>query len=374
MEGNFQLAKKQLFFRDLVRDLTQKKIAPLSSEVETSGEFPIKLFELLRQNRLLGLLITKELKGEGASFLDFCVALEEISKISPLAANLCIFQNLGARLIQKCGNDGQKESLAQVFEGKIIFGFALNETESLDLSAVSVNVRKEGDSYVLKGSPCHMANGDVADVKLVFGKNNQEIDAFLLDKNITGMHIAKEEGLEGSEARYGITSHFKDCRVPVQTRLGEEGNGLEIMKGFMGELSCAGAARAVGLAQGALEYSLTYAKGRVQFGSPIIQFQAIQSLLANMVTKVEAARQLVYVAASMLEMKDKKANLFSSMAKNNASDMAMAVTTDAVQIAGGYGYMRDYPLEKMMRNAKLGQITEGTNQIHQLLIAQKLAI
>jgi alkylation response protein AidB-like acyl-CoA dehydrogenase len=373
MEGHFQLAKKQLFFRDLIRDLTQKKIAPLSVEGETTGEFPLKLFALLGQNRLLGLLLPKEIKGEGAGFLDFCVTLEEISKVSPLAANLCLFQNLGARLIQKFGNEEQKKSLAPLVAGQIPFGFALNETESLDLSAVPVDAKQEGDSYILNGSRCYAANGDVAGAKLIFARNHQAIEAFLLDENITGIHVSREEGLKGSEARYGITFRFQACRVPVQKRLGKEGEGLKIMEEFLAELSCAGAARAVGLAQGALEYSLAYAKSRVQFGSPILRFQAIQSLLANMATKVEAARQLVYVTASMVEMKDKKAGLFASMAKNNASDTAMAVTTDAVQIAGGYGYMRDYPLEKMMRNAKLAQITEGTNQIHQLLIVQKLA-
>lgn len=328
--------------------------------------------EVLQQNRMLGLLIPKELGGEGANFLDFCVALEEISKVSPLAAILCMFQNLGARLIKKAGSEEQKESLTPLIEGKILFGFGLNEAESLDLSAVPVNAQKENDFYVLNGSPCYIANGDIADLKLVFCKNNQAIDAFLLDHSIAGIHTVKEEGLTGSEARYGVTASFRDCQVSTRNRLGKEGDGLKILEEFLGEMSCAGAARAVGLAQGALEYSIAYAKGRVQFGSPIIQFQAIQSLLANMATKVEAARQLVYVTASLLEMNDKKANLFASMAKNNASDMAIAVSTDAVQIAGGYGYMRDYPLEKMMRNAKLAQIAEGTNQIHQLLIAKQL--
>lgn len=374
MEVNFQLTRKQLFFQEMVRNLAQKKIVPLISEGERSGEFPVGLMQVLQQNRLLGLLIPKELKGEGANLLDFCVTLEEMSKVSPLAAILCIFQNLGARLIHKTGNEEQKAFMGPLIEGKMIFGFGLNEADGLELSAVPVKARKENDDYILDGSSYYIGNGDRADLKLVFCKNNQFIDAFLLDKDTPGIYVEREEGLTGSEARYGVTTRFKNCRVPAQKRLGREGDGVKVMEGFLAEMSCAGAAKAVGLAQGALEYAITYAKSRVQFGSPIIKFQAIQSLLANMATKVEAARQLVYVSASMLEMNDKRANLFASMSKNNASDMAFQVTTDAVQIAGGYGYMRDYPLEKMMRNAKLAQITEGTNQVHQLLIAKKLAI
>jgi alkylation response protein AidB-like acyl-CoA dehydrogenase len=372
MEASYQLTKKQILFREMVKNLVQKRIAPRVAEVDQSAEFPGELNKILAQNRLLALVLPKEHGGEGAGFLDFCLVLEEMGKVCPASALICMLQNMGCRLILKNGNQGQKSYLPRMAGGQLIFGFALNEAASLDLADVPVEAVKRGQEYVLNGGPFFMANGDVADMITVFFRMGGAVSGLLLEKGTTAYSVTKTEGLTGSEARYGCKAVFKDCRIPLENLLGQEGEGLKVLTDFAGEMGCSNAARAVGLAQGSLDYAITYAKNRVQFGRPIIQFQAMQSLLAGMTTKVEAARQLLYKAASLLDQANKEAIRFAAMAKYFASEAAMSVSLDGVQIAGGYGYMKDYPLEKIMRNAKLTQITEGTNQLQQLIIAKYL--
>ncbi len=301
-------------------------------------------------------------------------AMDDHGEKSPISAAICTFQNMGARLFVKAGTQPQRSYLPRMAKGETLFGFALNEAESLNLVDVPLVGTTEGQTYILNGAHCFIANGDVADIVTVFLRVGGAVSAVLVKKGTPGFSVARTEGLTGSEARYSCKAVFQDCRVPLENLLGQEGEGLRIMGDFVGEMSCATAARAVGLAHGALEFAIEYAKNRVQFGSPIIQFQAIQSLLAGMVTKVEAARHLLYRAASMFDQGGKDVNKFSAMAKYFASEAAMSVTTDAVQIAGGYGYIKDYPLEKMMRNAKLTQISEGTNQIQQLIIAKATTV
>ena len=372
MEVQYQLTKKQTLFQAMVKDLVQKKIAPRAGEVDGTASFPHELTEILGQNRLLSLLVPKEQGGEGAGFMDFCIVIEEISKVCPTSAVICAFQNMGSRFILKNGKESHKSYLPRMANGQIIFGYALNEAAALDLAAVSVTAIKEGRTYVLNGAPCFIANGDVANILPIFVLTNGAISGLLVEKGTSDFSVVKIEGLTGSEARYGCQAIFKDCHVPIESLLGQEGDGLRIMVDFMGEIGCSAAARAVGVAQGVLDYAIQYAKDRVQFGRSIFQFQAIQSLLAGMATRVEAARHLLYKAASMYDQGSKDAYRFAAMAKYFASEAAMSVSTDGVQIAGGYGYMKDYPLEKMMRNAKLTQIAEGPNQIQQLIIAKSL--
>jgi len=372
MEGSYQLTKKQTLFRDVVKNLVQKRIAPRAAEVDGTASFPHEASGILGQNRLLSLLVPKEQGGEGAGFMDFCIALEEISRVCPTSAVLCAFQNLGARFILKNGKESHQSYLAGMAKGQIIFGFALNEAAALDLAAVPVAAVKEGPTYVLNGAPCFVANGDAAGILAIFVRTQGTMSGLLLEKGTALFPVVKIEGLTGSEARYGCQAVFQDCRVPGESLLGQEGDGPRILSEFMGEIGCAAAARAVGVGQGALENAVRYAKDRAQFGRPIFQFQAIQSLLAGMATRVEAARHLLYKAASLFDQASKDAFRFAAMAKYFATDAALAVSSDGVQIAGGYGYMKDYPFEKMMRNAKLTQIAEGTNQLQQLIIAKYL--
>lgn len=372
MEVQYQLTKRQTFFREMVRDLVQKKIAPRAAEVNGAAEFPHEVSEILGQNRLLSLVVPKEHGGEGAGVMDFCLAIEEISKVCPTSAVICAFQNMGSRLILRNGRESQRGYLPRMANGQIIFGFALNEAAALDLTAVPVTAIREDRNYVLNGSPCFIANGDVANIFALFVRTNGTISGLLMEKGTPNFSVVKTEGLTGSEARYGCQAVFKDCPVPIENLLGKEGDAPRIMADFMGEIGCSTAARAVGLAQGVLDYAIQYAKDRVQFGRPIIQFQAIQSLLAGMATRVEAARHLLYKAASMFDQGSRDAYRFAAMAKYFASEAAMSVSTDGIQITGAYGYMKDFPLEKMMRNAKLTQIAEGPNQIQQLIIAKNL--
>jgi butyryl-CoA dehydrogenase len=372
MEITYQLTKRQTLFREMVKNLAQKRIAPRTAEVDGAASFPHEVSAILAQNRLLSLLVPKEHGGEGAGFLDFCISLEEISKVCPTSAIICTFQNLGARFILKNGKESNKRYLAGMAKGEIIFGFALNEAAALDLAALPVAAVKEGQTYVLNGAPCFVANGDAAGILAIFARTDGRISAFLLEKGTARFPVVKIEGLTGSEARYGCQAVFQDCRVPGESLLGQEGDGLRVLSEFMGEIGCMAAARAVGVGQGVLDYAVRYAKDRAQFGRPIIQFQAIQSLLAGMATRVEAGRHLLYKAASLFDQGSKDACRFAAMAKYFATDAALAISADGVQIAGGYGYMKDYPFEKMMRNAKLTQIAEGTNQLQQLIIAKYL--
>jgi alkylation response protein AidB-like acyl-CoA dehydrogenase len=234
---------------------------------------------------------------------------------------------------------------------------------------------RDGKDYRLNGSGYLITNGDVANLTSVFattGSDQKAITAFIVERDSSGFSITKIEGLTGAQARYACEGLFEDCRVPRENLLGKEGEGMSIVTGMLGEIGAATAAKATGLAQSALEYSIEYAKQRIQFGHPIARIQAIQSMLANMATRIEASRCLFYKAAFLVEQGDKNAPKFGAMAKYFASEAAMSVTCDAVQILGGYGYMRDYPVERMMRNAKLTQIAEGNNQAQQLIIAASL--
>ncbi len=373
MEITYQLTKKQDFFQRNINSFVKQKISPRVVETDRDEEFPREVMDQLAGNRLLGLLVPREEAGEGAGFLDLCLALEGIAKLCPTSALMCSVQNLGARLLCKEGKAAQKERyLSDLMGGQAIFGYALPEVVSLNLTDVSLSVSKERDGFVLNGTECYVVNGDVAEMMCLFAKDEQSVYGFLAEKETQGLKVTRQEGTRGAEARSTCKAVLENCRIPADNLMGEEGAGQEIMADLINETSCFTAARALGIAQGALDYAIQYSKQREQFGRQIGKFQAIQVILADMATRVEAARHLVYKAAAVLDQSGKERYRFSSIAKCFSSKMAMEVTADAVQVGGGYGYTRDYPVEKMMRNAQLNQILDGSNHSHQLAIAKSL--
>ncbi|WP_027365158.1 acyl-CoA dehydrogenase [Desulfotruncus alcoholivorax] len=382
---SYQLSEEQEMLRQSVRRLAEDKVAPRAAEIDEKDEYPWDLKELIAGQGLLGAGIPEEYGGTGAGLPSVVLIVEEIAKVSAAASLIVAAQELGMMPILVGGSEEQKQKyLPGIADGDRIAAFALTEPNAgSDAGSVKTRAVREGDKYILSGQKCFITNGSIADVFTVFATTDPKaglkgLSAFIVEKNYPGITIGKKEhkmGIRGSETTEVI---FDNCPVPAENLMGKEGQGFKIA---MMTLDCTRpviGAQAVGIAQGALDYAVNYAKERVQFGKPIAMFQGIQFMLADMCTKVEAARQLVYKAAHMIENAGQnnipagEVSRFSSMCKLFASDVAMQVTVDAVQVLGGYGYMKEYPLERMMRDAKITQIYEGTNQIQRVVIAKNL--
>jgi len=367
MEITYQLTKKQNFFRENINTFVKQAISPGAAEIDGHSEFPRQVMDRLAGNRLLGLLVPGDEGGEGAGFLDLCLVLEGIARMCPTSALICSVQNLGARLLSKTGTTAQKERrLEDLMAGKAIFGYAMPDAASLKLTQVSLSVSKENDTFILNGPECSVVNGDVADLVCMFAAEEDAIHGFLVEDAADLLKATRPVGTAGAEARATCGANLENISIPADFLLREAGKGKDILAEFISEAACFTAARALGIAQGALDLAIEYSGQREQFGRPIGKFQAIQVLLADMAIHVEAARHLVYKTASVLDEGSNERFRFSSMAKYFATKIAMKTATDAVQVAGGYGYTRDYPLEKMMRNAQLTQIMDGSSHAHQL--------
>lgn len=371
MDAQYQLGKRQEFFRRAVKDLAQKRIAPLADRVDGSPNYPRELLDLLAQSRLLGLLVPKEQGGEAAGVLDLCVALEELSRTCAASAILCSTQNVAERLILSFGSNDQRMRLPHMALGKSLCGLSLAEPVGLKVSKLP-KLTADSGRRVVSGSVSFAANADVANVLILPVESGPGCSYCLLDRQAAGIVVTRRDGMLGGEGRYACEVTLDACAVAEQDMLGEEGQGIAVTRSVLPEVSCAAAARAVGLAQSALDHALTYARDRVQFGRPIGRFQAIQVMLADMATRTEAARGMVYRAASLVDVRSSESLRLAIMAKITASDAAMITTTDAVQVLGGYGYMRDYPVERLMRNAKLCQMAEISNDAARVLLATEL--
>jgi butyryl-CoA dehydrogenase len=370
MDITYQLTKKQDFFQKNIETFVKQKISPRVSEIDREKEFPFEVIADLAGSRLLGLLVPQGEGGEGAGFLDLCLVLEGIAKACPTSALICSVQNLGTRLLSSVGQSDQKERhLSDLMSGQAVFGYALPSV-GLDLTDVSLSFSKEGTGFVLNGSECYVVNGDAAHLICVFAKNDQLTNCFLVENQPQDLEVTRSVGTAGAEARATCKAVFTNCLISAHSLVGEEADGQKIMADLFTEASCFTAARSLGIAQGAFDYAIQYSAQREQFGRPIGKFQAIQVILAGMGAKIEATRHLVYKAAAVMDQNGRERFRFSSIAKYFASKTAREVTTDAVQVAGGYGYTKDYPLEKMMRNAQLNQVLDGSNHAHQLAIAK----
>jgi len=373
------LNDEQRMILNTVRDISLEKIKPKASEIDETGEFPWDTVRVYTDNGLLTPLLPESYGGIGAPYLLFSMILEEISKVCASSALILIAQADGMLPILMDGSEELKNRfLPGLAEGKLSAFAATEPGAGSDILAMrSRAVRKDG-SYVLNGQKCFITNGSIADVVSVYAytdpdKKAKGVSAFVVEKGTQGLVYGKNENKMGMRGSINSELFFEDLNVPEANRIGQEGGGFRNMMAALDSSRVFAASQAVGVAQGAIDEAVRYATERVQFGQTLSQIQAIQFMVADMVANTEAARLLTYQAAAYLDREERKMiPRFCAMAKFVASDTAMKVTTDAVQVMGGYGYMKDYPVERMMRDAKLIQIYTGTNQIMRLVAAREI--
>jgi len=364
---------------EAIRELAQERVAPRAAEIDRTGEFPWDMKELLAQQDILAMPFPVEYGGIGASELAIVMAIEELSRCCATTGLLLAVQQLGSTPILLAGTDEQKRKyFPKLASGEWLAAYGLTESDSgSDAAAMRTMAVRKGDKYILNGSKRFITNGGLAQVNSVMAitdptQGTRGISAFIVERDYPGFSVGRIEdkmGIKGSQTAELI---FTDCEVPAENLLGREGDGFKIAMGTLDRTRPGIGAQALGIAQGALDLAVAYAKQRIQFNKPIADNQGIQFMLADMATKVEASRLLIYNVAEMIDRGEKNFSQYSSMAKMFASDSAMEVTNDAIQVLGGYGYMKEYPAERMMRDAKITQIYEGTNQIQRLVIARAL--
>lgn len=376
-----QLTSDQRELRDLVRTLARERIAPRAAEIDESHEFPWDVVELYRENDIFGLFFDESVGGLGTGTLLALIAIEEVSKVCATSGLILAVQELGSLGVKLAGNDEQKARyLPKLASGEWLCAYALTEAGSgSDSAAMLTTARREGDEYVLNGSKRFITNASVANLYTVFAKTDPNlghdgISAFVVEADTPGFSVTRLEPKMGISGSTTGELAFEDCRIPAANLLGEEGEGFKIAMRILDRSRPGVAAQALGIAQGATDYALEYAKTRETMGKPIAQHQLIQAKLADMETECEAARGLLYRFGQMCDdgADDVELTKASAMAKLKCGDVAMAVTVDAVQILGGYGYIREYPVERFMRDAKITQIYEGTQEIQRLVIAREM--
>ena len=365
--------------RDLARQLAREKIAPLAAPLDETESFPAEQLELLARQGLLGIWLPETYGGTDLGCLALALVAEELAWACAATATQYVVQPLGGLPILLSGTEAQKRRyLPRLATGEILAAFSLSEPNAgSDAASLRTTAVRRGDQYILNGAKQWCSNGDHAGVLTVFAtvdpsQKARGVTAFLIEPGLPGFAVGKKERKMGIRGSPTVALHFSDCRVPVENRLGEEGEGFTIAMRTLDLTRPPTGAMAVGIAQAALDAAVAYAKERRQFDAPIASFQGIQFMLAEMAMQVHAGRLMVHHAARMVDHGLAGNTLEASMAKCVAADAAMRVTTDAVQIFGGYGYTRDYPVERFMRDAKIMQIYEGTGQIQRSIIAREL--
>lgn len=374
----FELTEEQEQLRRTVCKFAEKELAPIAAEAEEKGEFHREIYEKLAALGLLGIPCSEQYGGAGLDYSTYVIVIEEIAKHCLATAVGLAVQGLPQIMIGLFGNEEQKEKyLVPLASGKKLGAFALTEPNSgSDAASLKTSAALDGDSYSLNGTKVFITHGGVADVYLVMAKTDHSkgshgISSFIVERDTPGFSCGKTEKKMGMRASPTREIIFENCRIPRKNLVGKEGDGFKIAMTALDSGRITIGAAAVGIAQAALDESIKYAKQREQFNQPIANFQGIQFMLADMATSIRAARNLVKEAA-YLKDNGKPFSHVAAMAKLFATDTAMKVTTDAVQIFGGYGYMQDYPVERLMRSAKVTQIVEGTNQIQRMVIARHL--
>jgi alkylation response protein AidB-like acyl-CoA dehydrogenase len=380
----YDLPEEHRLLRDTVRELAEAKIAPFAADVDATGRFPQEALEALTGARLHAAHIPEAHGGEGADALASVIIIEEVARVCASSSLIPAVNKLGTMPLLLAGSEDLKRRyLTPVARGEALFSYALSEAGAgSDAAAMRTSAVRDGEWWVLNGTKMWISNAGASQYYTVMAvtdpaRRSHGISAFVVEKNDPGVSFGEPEkklGIKGSPTR---TVVFTDTRIPAARIIGEEGTGFKTALATLDHTRITIAAQALGVAQGALDYALGYVKQREQFGRPVADFQGVQFMLADMAMKLEAARQLTYHAAGLSERAmagEPVAELTfaSAAAKCFASDVAMAVTTDAVQLLGGYGYVRDYPVERMMRDAKITQIYEGTNQIQRMVMARQL--
>lgn len=376
---NFTLTKEQEMVRNVMREFAENEAKPIAAEIDETERFPRETVDKMAKYNMLGIPFPEELGGAGGDEIAYAIAVEELSRVcATTGVILSAHTSLGSWPIYKYGTDEQKQKyLVPLAKGEKLGAFGLTEPNAgTDAAGQQTVAVLDGDHYVLNGSKIFITNGGQADVYIIFAmtdksKGTRGISAFIVEKDFPGFSIGKIEDKMGIRASSTAELIFQDCIVPKENLLGEEGKGFKIAMSTLDGGRIGIAAQALGIAQGALDETIKYLKERQQFGKPLAKFQGLQWMVADMGTEIEAARLLVYRAAFNKANK-LPYNKEAAMAKLFAANTAMDVTTKCVQLHGGYGYTKDYPLERMMRDAKITEIYEGTSQVQQMVIAGNL--
>jgi alkylation response protein AidB-like acyl-CoA dehydrogenase len=373
----YEIPEELRDFRDTIRQIVRERVSPRAAEIDATDEYPWDLRRLLAEQDILGLPFDEEHGGTGTGTLMQQMAVEEIAKASASVALILMIQELGSLPITLFGSDELKQRfLPRCASGEWSPAFALSEAEAgSNAAAMRTTARLDGDEWVIDGAKNWITNAGVADFYVVFAvtdRENRRVTAFVVENDRPGFSVGGYEhkmGIKGSPTGSPV---FEDVRVPQANVIGEVGRGMRVALATLERTRLGAAAQAVGIAQGATDYATAYAKERIAFGKPLMDLQAIQFKLADMETRTAAARELLYKSCAMIDRNDPQRAKYSSMAKLFASDTAMAVTVEGVQVLGGYGYVTEYPMERMMRDAKITQIYEGTNEIQRVVIARNL--
>jgi alkylation response protein AidB-like acyl-CoA dehydrogenase len=376
---DYFLSEEQIMIRDLARQVAEEKIVPVRAELDETGEFPWDIMKVLAQSDLFGLFIPEEYGGLGKGSLELCIAVEELSRACLGVSTTYAANALGTYPILLFGTDAQKKKyLPDIAAGKKLVAFGLTEANAgSDAGGTQTTAKLDGNEYIINGTKQWITNGGEAGIYTIIAitdrsKGPRGASAFVIEKGTPGFTFGKKENKMGIRASATTELIFDNCRIPKENLIGKDGAGFLVAMKTLDSSRTGVGAQGVGVAQGAYEEAVKFARKRVQFGHPIISFQAIQHMLADMATSIEAARSLVYSVSRFIDSGAKDVSKESAMAKLFATDTAMKVTTDALQVTGGSGYMKEYPLEKMMRDAKILQIYEGTNQIQRNVIGQAI--
>jgi alkylation response protein AidB-like acyl-CoA dehydrogenase len=373
----YAIPQEHLDFCATIRQIAQERIAPRAAEIDERAEYPWDVRKVLAEQDVLGLPFPVEYGGTGTGVLMLNMAVEELAKVDASCALILMVQELGTLPLQLFGSEELKERfLPRCASGEFSPAFALSEPEAgSDPAGMKTTAVRDGDEWVINGTKNWISNLGVADFYVCFAVTDREtrrITAFVVEADRPGFSVGKLEHKLGIRASPTGQPIFEDVRVPHANVIGEVGKGLSVALATLERTRLGAAAQAVGIAQGATDYAVAYARERRQFGRPINEFQAIQFKLADMETRTAAARELLYKACALADRRAPERGKYSSMAKVFCSDTAMAVTVEAVQVLGGYGYVKEYPVERFMRDAKITQIYEGTNEIQRLVIARAL--
>ncbi|WP_371516341.1 acyl-CoA dehydrogenase family protein [Kitasatospora sp. NBC_01300] len=375
----FRISEEHEMLREAVRSLAEAKIAPFAAEVDEQGRFPQEALDALQGSELHAVHVPEEFGGAGADALATVIVIEEVARVCASSSLIPAVNKLGSLPVQLSGSPELKAKyLGALARGEGMFSYCLSEPEAgSDAAGMRTRAVRDGDFWVLNGVKRWITNAGVSEFYTVMAVTDPElrsrgISAFVVEKGDEGVSFGAPErklGIKGSPTR---EVYFDDVRIPADRMIGAEGTGFATAMRTLDHTRVTIAAQAVGIAQGALDYAKGYVKERRQFGKAIAEFQGVQFMLADMAMKLEAARQLTYAAAAKSQRGDGDLTFFGAAAKCYASDAAMEITTDAVQLLGGYGYTRDYPVERMMRDAKITQIYEGTNQVQRIVMARNL--
>ncbi len=376
---DYFFTEEQQMIKETAAQIAREKIEPVALEYDENGTFPWDIVKIIGEADLFRVFIPKEYEGLGGGVMEMSIVVEELSKACSGIALSFAASGLGTIPIVLFGSEEQKRTwLPRLASGEILAAFALTEPNAgSDASAIQTTAKSDGDDYILNGTKQWITNGGEAEIYTVIAQTDPSrgargSSAILVPKGTPGFEFGKKENKMGIRASATRELIFQDCRVPKTSRLGKEGMGFMVAMKTFDHTRPGIAAQAIGIAQGALDKAVAYARERHQFGRPVSSFQGLQFMMADMAMHIEASRALTYAVARNIDAGAKNVAGISAMAKVMASDTAMRVTTDAVQIFGGYGYMKEYPVEKMMRDAKITQIYEGTNQIQREIIAMNL--